>query len=159
MGLNAVQQHVLGLLNNLVVPGQVGTLTAYVQPPTVDELDGARAYIWSPTAQGKRQTMPRGRGFSERNWNVHIWLMYLDSTEDENLDQTFPLLIDAVIAALLVDTMPVFITDPTTGAQSQMLAIGEDFSLDNPPARTPNSLQMLLSSALITTTVREAVQG
>jgi hypothetical protein len=160
VGLNAIQQHVRGVLDGLTVPGQVGTLTAYVQPPTVEELDGARAYIWTPVGKGTRQSMPRGPGFTTRTWNVHIWLMYLDSTNsDTDIEQTFPLLIDAVDAALLAAVMPIFITDPTTEQPSQLLAIGEEYALDYPPARTPGNLQMLLSEALITTTVKEALQA
>jgi hypothetical protein len=70
-----------------------------------------------------------------------------------------PLIIDAIMNKTWTTEMPLFITDPTTGVRSQILAIGEDFELEYPPERTPSTLRMLYYVARLGLDVYEAVQA
>lgn len=115
-----------------------------------------------------RHTMPRNRagqdgsGFQKYNWMVDVYLSYetvSDTTNEPQVDQEFPLFVDAVIAALRTDPMPVFISDPTTNAQTQMTQIGEQMQLDYPPEVTPGSMQLVYYTAKLTTLVVEAVMA
>lgn len=159
MSLNAVQLHVLSLLNGITVPGQSDTLTAYVTPPVVEALDGPRAYIWGGTGREQRRSAPRGYGFKRVNWSVDTFLVYETDSESSDLDETFPLILDAVMGALRAAPMPTQLTDPTTGAVSQMTAIGEDFTIEMPPERLLSPPRLLYYAARVTTTVTEDVQA
>lgn len=161
MGLNAVQTHVQGLLDGLVAPGMAPDekLDCYITPPTVEALDGPKCYVWGGTGRERRRTMPRPIGLKALTWTIDVYLVYETSSEDTNLDQAFPLLIDAVMGALRAAPMPIWITDPTTQARSQLVAIGEDFDLEYPPEMTPATQRLIYYSCRIGATVQEDLKG
>jgi hypothetical protein len=107
--------------------------------------------------------MPRGiapaAGFKRLDWTIDIYLVYLTTPDDSNVDQEFPLIIDAVLTKLWSTTMPVVITDPTTGQVSQVQSIGESWDLEYPPERTPATLRMLYYSSRIAMDVMEVLQA
>lgn len=163
MGLNAVLQHVNGLLQGLPIPGTVPTATvsSVITPPPIEALDGPRAYVWSEGTEGPmtRQSMPRGQGFVTTPWLVDVYLDGLDLADDPTIDQNFPVIIDVIRRALLAATMPLMITDPATGIESQLLEIGERIWPDYPPPRATQKGRTLLYQARIRTLVREAEQA
>ncbi|MER6350669.1 hypothetical protein ABT186_02135 [Streptomyces sp. NPDC001634] len=160
MPLNSTQLFVQGLLDGLPIPGSTQTLEAYITPPTVDELDNPKAYVWGGRLRGTRQSMPRGQGFKRLNWNVDVWLTYETNPDGPSVDQEFPLIVDAVMNKVWTTPMnDTFITDPTTGVKSQILAIGEDFDFEYPPERVPATLRMLYYTARLGLNVYEAVQA
>ncbi len=163
MPLNSCQIYVQGLLDGLAIPGQAQPLQAYITPPTVEDVDGPRAYIWGGRMRGRRQTAPRGipphAGFKRLDWVVDVYLVDMELPDDPGLDQTFPVLVDAVMRQTWTTVMPTYITDPTTGVLSQILQIGEDFELEYPPERTPATLRTLWYSCRLGLNVYEAVQG
>jgi hypothetical protein len=161
--LNSIQQHCLTVIDGLQIPGSPDTLTASIQPPNFDDLDGPRAFIWGGRMRGERQTAPRGEapraGFKRLNWSVDVWLSYLTTPDADDVDQAFPLIIDAVMSAFWATTMPTFITDPVTGLVSQLLQIGEEFELEAPTARATQTQRLLYYTALLSLDVYEAVQA
>lgn len=171
MPLNSIQHYVQGLLDGLVVQDGIPAMKAYITPPTVDTMDGPRAYVWGGRMRGRRQTAPRvgtpaaidsgQSGFKRLDWTVDVFLNYEMNPDVPfaTLDSDFPLIIDAVLAKTWTTTMPTFITDPITGVESQVLAIGEDFDLEYPPERSPNTLRMLYYTARIGLEIYEAVQA
>ena len=163
MPLNSVQMFVANEINNLQVPTIAKPIEAFITPPTVQEIDGPKAYIWGGRNRGRRQTMPRGiapaAGFKRLDWTIDIYLVYETTPDDPNIDQEFPLIIDAVLAKLWTTTMPQIITDPTTGQVSQIQAIGEEWDLEYPPERTPATLRMIWYSSRISMNVLEIVQA
>lgn len=160
MPLNSVQHFVVGLLDGLAIPGSSQTLEAYITPPTVDELDNPKAYVWGGRLRGTRQSMPRGQGFKRLNWSVDVWLTYETNPDSPTVDEEFPLIVDAVMNKVWTTPLnDTFITDPTTGVRSQILAIGEDFDFEYPPERVPATLRMLYYTARLGLNVYEAVQG
>ena len=147
------------------MPGQTQPIDAAIQPPPQEPLDGPLAYVWGGKMRSARQTMPRNRagqvgsGFQVFQWTVDIYLSYetvSDTTNAPQVDQEFPLVVDAVIAALQTDPMPVFLIDPTTGVQTQLTSIGEQMTLTYPPEVTPGSMQLVYYSAKLSTLVVEA---
>lgn len=168
MPLNSVQLYTQGLLNGLSIPfpgGGTTPLEAYITPPTLEDLDGPRAYIWGSRMRATRQAAPRGPGYKHFAWTIDVWLSYLTAPDDASVDQEFPLLVDTVLRQLWTTTMPVFISSTgtvvpagTAGA-TQVLEIGEDFELELPPERTPATLRMLYYAARIGLDVYEVVQG
>jgi len=181
MPLNSVQQYVRNILDGLIIQDGIAALEAYVQPPVLDTLDCPKAYIWGGRMNGKRQTMPRintpqadligHSGFKKINWSVDVFLSYEMNPDVPavDLDQDFPIIIDAILWRTWTTPMPIFI-DPqgnqATQAQliegveySQILAIGEDFELEYPPERVPSTLRMLYYTARIGLEIYEAVQA
>lgn len=159
MGLNSVQQYVKTLLNGLTIPNQASALEAWVVPPNVENISGPRAYIWGGRMREERQTSPRGAGYTWLVWTVDIYLMLLDNPQSATLDQNFPLLADTVMQTLRTTTMPTFINDPTTGARSQILSVGEEFEWEYPPQRATADMRMLIFEARLGATVKEAIQA
>lgn len=161
MPLNSVQLYVQGLLDGLQIPGSPDRLDAYITPPTIEDVDRPKAYIWGARTRGGRQTAPRlpKGGFRKLLWTVDVYLTYESTPDAPAIDQEFPIVVDAVLNVLWKTTMPIFIRDPSTGQRSQILAIGESWDLEYPPERVPATLRMLYYSARISGTVEEAVQG
>ena len=159
--LNSVLQHVKGIIDGLPVPLQSDPLTAHVVPPPMEPLpgNGAIAYITlASRMQGKRQTMPRGAGFTRPEWPVGVTLDFETLPAGPNVEQAFYVMADAVLAALWAAAMPVMITDPATGIQSQLLAIGEDYSVQLAHVVSTAQGRLYLFRGQIVTTVREATQ-
>jgi hypothetical protein len=160
--LHSIQLFVQGLLDGLPVPGSTSqSLEAYITPPVVEELgDNPKAYIWASRMTATRQTMPRGQGFKHLAWDIDVWLSYETLPDSPTVDSEFPLLVDAVMTKLWTTTLvEEFVTDPVTLVRTQVLAIGEDFTLDYPPERTPATLRTLYYTARLGIAVYEAVQG
>lgn len=112
--------------------------------------------------RSRRQATPRGPAFQRYDWQIDIYLSYetvSDTTNDATVDQEFPLILDAVMKALRTTAIPVVITDPTTGATSQIQSIGEDMTLDYPPEESPGSMQLVYYTARLTTLVMEVIQA
>lgn len=179
MPLTSVQLYVKGLIDGLVVQDGIAPIQAFITPPSVDNLDGPKAYVWGGRMNGRRQTMPRvgtpaaiaagHAGFKRLDWVIDVFLNYEmnPDTPATTLDKDFPLIIDAVLEQVWTTTMPIFIdpdgiptVEPVAGVTyTQILAIGEDFDLEYPPERAPRTLQMLYYSARIGLNVYEAVQA
>lgn len=169
MPLNSVQHYTKDLINNMPLPAVMaqrgnGLLDCWITPPVLQSLDGPHCYIWGSHVDPKRQTMPRGAAYKEYPWRMSIWLIYETSAQvgasglNPTLDSEFPVLIDAVTKLLAATTMPILITDPNTGDISQMLWIGESWSLDYPAQRLPATMRMLLYSAEIQMDLMEVFQ-
>lgn len=158
--LNSVFQHVKGVLDGLPLPGQSWPLTVRIVPPPVEPLgDKPIAYLTlAGRMTGKRQTMPRGPGFTGMDWPIGITVDFQDLATDPDLEQAFYLITDAILVALLATPMPVFITDPTTQVKTQLTAIGEDYGMQLGNLVTTASNRVLLFRGQITTTLREKTQ-
>jgi len=158
-----MQQHLLGVLDQLALPGQSSPLQAWVQPPALEATDSAKAYIWGGSGRETRQTMPRGMGFKTIAWNVDVYLFLQTVSDLEavtwDVSQEFPLVIDAVMKACRTADMPIAVTDPTTGDGSQLLAVGESMTLEYPPERAAASQRLVFYTARIGVDMMEAIQG
>lgn len=163
MPLNTVQTYLQGLLQGITLPGQTNTLDCFITPPALQDMDGPHSYIWGGRVDVSRQTMPRGPGYKKYPWRMSVWLVYetgatIAGETNPTIDNEFPLIVDAVTNTLSVATMPLVIQDPDTGQYSQIQAVGESWSLDNPTVRLPETMRLLWYAALITTQVLEVVQ-
>jgi len=112
--------------------------------------------VWATSGSNKRQTAPRGAGFRMMEWDVSVWLMAPGVASDVNADTKFAGLIDAVINALVTDTMPVMETDAVTGKTFQLLSIGEDFSVQQSPVHTLADQRLFMYEALVNVRIKEA---
>ena len=156
MGLNAVQTLAKNITDGISSPLYQRNLVAYVTPPNPGKLPGPAAYIWVTQGLNKRQTAHRSTGFRDTTWTVSVWLMSPGSSTDPNADSAFACLIDAVINAWVTTPMPIPVTDAYTGNTSQMVAIGEDFTVQQSPVHTLSDQRLFLYEALLEFTIREA---
>ena len=176
MPLSSVQQYVQKQLDGLEMPAGIPNLEAWITPPTVEDMDAPRAYIWASRMRARRQTGPRvnvyasGPGFKHLDWTIDVYLSYETTPDTDTKDTDFPGICDAVMTKLWTTTMPIFIDangntialdGPTapTDANSQILAIGEEFDFEYPPERVPATLRMLYFTARFGFNVYEAVQA
>ena len=156
MSVNSVQAHVKNLLSGVTVPNYKQPLSVYITPPNPGKLPGPAAYVWVTNGENSRQTAPRGAGFRKMRWTVSIWLMAPGIATDADADIKFAGFIDAIVEALVTDTMPIIEVDAVTGLAYQLLSIGESFSVEQAPVRALSDQRLLLYEALISLTVEEA---
>jgi hypothetical protein len=148
------------LINGLQIPWDgIPPVTAYITPPAPGAFNGPIALIAGARAQASRETMPRGMGFKNLVWTVEVYLHYQSPPTAPNLDQVFPIIVDAVMAVMWSTTMPKPIEDPTTGAKSSVMSVGERFTVDYPPVRTANKSQTYVYVARIQFEVKELLQA
>ena len=159
MSLVAVQEFVQGVVTGVTVAAYPSPLVSYIAPPIPGDAGVPGAYIWGGTMTEKRQTAPRGQGFKELLWMVDIWLLVIQSNDRVDSDTAFPSLADAVMAALRATSMPVMITDPVSGVQSQVISVGEQFDLDYSPVHTVADQVDVQYVALLRCSVKEVLQG
>lgn len=164
-----------GLLDGLPVPGQAKPMDFYVQAPTLQDMDGPHGYISGARVSASRQAGSRQKylgssntaGYRQYPWQVEIYLVY-ETTGDNNptVDIEFPSILDAVTDVVELAQMPQWIdrngvpipTNTPMPYATQIDAVGERWSLDYPPDRTPATLRMLWYVALLTVNVLEVKQ-
>lgn len=155
-----MQQYVHGLIDGLQVPWDgIPAVTAYITPPAPGAFNGPIALIAGARAQASRETMPRGAGFKNLLWTVEVYLHYQSPPTAPDLDQVFPIIVDAVMVQMWTTKMPLKIDDPTTGYSSATMSVGERFTLDFPPVRTANKSQTYVYVARIQFEVKELLQA
>lgn len=162
-----MQQYVKGLLDGLALPmAELGTLTAYIAPPTPGDQSEPLCYVWGAHAAEKRQTMPRAQpgnlasgGFKVTTHELQLWLYHAEPNDDPSADSLFPVVIDAVCKVLRNTAIQVTLTDSVTGEQSTLLEIGEDIEIGYEPARTLSDQRYMQYEALLVVPVREKVQA
>jgi len=176
MPLNSVQLYVKGLLDGLTIPGPPGeastSLTAWITPPTLEDLDAPRAYIWGGRQRAHRQSMPRVTNFTQStggfkflDYTIDIYVVYLTNPQDTMVDQEFPIILDTILYQLWNTTMPIFIdsqgNEVSEGGEniSQVLSIGEQWDMEYPPEKTPATQRMLYYTARISMLLQEAIQA
>ena len=72
-----------------------------------------------------RQTAPRPVAWASRKYAFQILFVVIDYADAENRESAFTCLADALDIAMSTTLMPLIITDPDTGWQSQIVGIGE----------------------------------
>lgn len=161
MPMNSITQYCYGLLQGLVVPWDgIAPVQAFITPPAPGAFGPAPiAIVAGARMQASRESMPRGMGFKNLIWTVEVYLHYQSVPTAQNLDQIFPIIVDAVMQEMWSTTMPVPIEDPTTGAKSKVMSIGERYTVDYPPIRTANKGQTYVYVARLQFEVKELLQA
>ena len=171
MPVVAAQSFVKGILQNLVPPGDTGLrqpISALITPldPDVNPDGIARVYVWPAGGPGKRLATPRnsGPGYTSAGakqieHDLQVFMVWMDDPSDQNPDLNFPALIDFVWLTLETSPSPSLYTDPATGAQTQMVNLGEKMSYDFVPPRTLEPQSMRRYDARIRCSLTEIYQA
>ncbi len=169
MPLNSVQLYTQTILQGLLLPLDLPPLAAYIAPPNPGEGTQPGAYIWGSRGDEQRRAIPRAQhaNLSTGAWktlthDLDIWLIWLGSSEDPNVNQMFPAIIDAVMATLrntqLLDQQDVLV-DPITLQRSNILNFGERMSWEYAPVRVAADQRFLRFDARITCSAEEWIQA
>lgn len=164
MSLNAVQQAIAGFLNGVQAQGYTEPLACSVDLPiaSVVKVQQPVAFVWGGTGHENRLTIPRGEatagteGWKETLHAISVTVFSIELANDPNRTWRFPNLLDTVMATLRsITPMPQQITDPQTGAVSDLLDLGESFDWDYDIDRTINPQNTLRNMARLDVAVRE----
>jgi hypothetical protein len=174
MPLASVTSFVAGLLDGMTWPAGMQALTSPPPPlvstviptsPTVSA--GPAAYVWFGRVRESRAnaeysagTIPRGYGTKTQNHGILIYVVWTGgSPSDPNAAILFPGMVDAIMANLRTTSLPssgVPVTDPWTGAVTNVVDIGEVQSVDT-YLRELEPMQLQRLDALIEAQVVEVM--
>lgn len=169
MGINTVQYYLKGILDQTVLPLDLGALDAFISPPNPGDGTQPGIYIWGARGTEARATLPRAApgdldsgGQKTLSHDVDAWLVWLGPAVDPLADVLFPAVVDTVLAVLrntpILDRTQ-YATDPVTGQLSQLLNVGEQMSWEYAPVRAVADQRYLRHDALITITIEERIQA
>lgn len=141
MPVLSAMTYLTGLLDGVAMPpagGNTPAMAAYILPPDPNtETQVPTAYVWPTDAAESRDprnagTFPRNTGpgtpsgFKTLVHRVDIFIVWMGSGDDPQTGPIWLGIVDAVMAALRTAyPMPAVITDPDTGAGSQLADVGE----------------------------------
>jgi hypothetical protein len=172
MPVNSVHQILKGILSGLSIPGPAGTsgtLSCFITPPSVRDDPQPAMYIYGGRGTEHRQSLPRAAapyqplgqsGWKQIDHTVDGYLTWFDENYDQNVDSNFLSVVDAVMQALRSAVDPLYYyTDPLTGQQSEVYAIGEKMNYEVAPPRATADQRYLRFDALITIHCWESFQA
>jgi hypothetical protein len=127
MSLTAIQNYVQGLIQGTVGAYDNVPLQAWVDPPTgTASAETPQAYILNAEGEGLRQTMAYTSGFYEDVHQVFVYVEWMFPPGVQNANFAFTNLVDTIINKVRTSyTGAIFITDPVTFQESQLLVIGD----------------------------------
>lgn len=154
MSLNGCLEYLLGQLQGLT-SADLPAATAYITPRRDTVASLPAIYLWCRKPKEKLIAMGGVHGPRRGDYPIDIWLLNQMDPSSATRDQQFQILIDAVLAKLagLKASIPIPITDPTTGAQSYLMDVADEFTTDIDITR--GNRRMLLSRAHISAPVME----
>lgn len=141
MPLNSIQLYVQSVLQGAQGPDAGGNLIygqpwqVYIAPPTPGIAGYAPVvYVWGGRKVEDRWTMGGRTGGNKRlAWEIDVYCWVPDYADGPAIDQAMPVIsdyMDSLFRAVKVNAgLPVPITDPVTGVESQVIDIGERMEL------------------------------
>lgn len=131
MSLTAVQAYVASQLQGLVGAYNNQPLEAWVEPPAANaSAETPQAYVLAAELEGRRQTMAAMSGYYQDIIQVYVYLEWMMAPGLPNGNLAFTNLIDTAITTIRTNyTGAIFITDPVTSQQCQLLVIGDKLSV------------------------------
>lgn len=166
MPLVTAQNHIKGLLQGLPIPGPNGVepLNAFITPPDPYNESAPAAYIWATRGNERRQAVPRNVAGANGGWKtvkqaLDVYLVWFGEDTDPDADTAFPSVVDAVLNALRISPDPARVTDPDSGLEVQLVAIGEDLDWQLGNVRAVADERYLRYDALVHVPFTEFIQA
>lgn len=127
MSITAVQSYVQGLIQGLVGAYNNAPLEAWVDPPVANaSAETPQAYVLAADGEGVRQTMAYTSGFYRDVYQVFVYVEWILPPNTTNGNLAFTNLLDTIVTKVRTSyTGAIEISDPATGATSQLLVIGD----------------------------------
>ncbi len=162
MSITAIQNYVQGLLQGTIGAYNNSPLEAWVDPPTgTASFETPQAYILDADGEGLRQTMGYTSGFYEDVHQVYVYIQWAFAPGTQNANFAFTNLIDTIITKIRTSyTGAIFVTDPVTYQQSQLLVIGDKLRWRYLPQESigDSGQEWLLYTSQLTFEVKEKSQ-
>lgn len=169
MPIVAAQSYTASLLQGMIPPGKTGLskpVNALITPddPDVNPDGIPRCYVWPASGPEKRLAMPRNTGkgtpagWKQTSHALEIFLVWMDTPNDNDADVNFPLFIDWVMDIIRTSPNPAPWIDPASGIASNFANFGEVMKYDFVPPRTLEAQRMRRYDARITCTLLELFQ-
>jgi len=129
--------YIKGLLVSLPMPGSLPDMNAYITPPDPNtETDIPTAYVWPTGGEENRDpekagTVPRNSGpdtasgFKNIEHDIDVYVVWFAADDEADIDNLFPGVVDAVMAAFRFSADPATAVDPYTGQVSTLIDVGE----------------------------------
>jgi len=129
--------YIKGLLASLPMPGSLPDMNAYITPPDPNtETDIPTAYVWPTDGEEGRDpekggTVPRNTGAGTASGtkgtehSIDVYVVWFAASDEPDIDNLFPGIVDAVMAAFRYSADPATAVDPYTEEQSTLVDIGE----------------------------------
>lgn len=158
------------LLDGLAMPSSLPAMRAVIMPPDPnDDSDMPTAYVWPADFDESRDdeqggAIPRNTGPGTPSGNkaiehmIEVFIIYFQAGDDPDADSLFPGIVDAVLAAFRTSADPAPITDPWTGATSNLYDVGEVMRGRIVVSATQDQAMNRLD-CLLTCTVHELIQA
>jgi hypothetical protein len=162
MTVNAVESYVVSLLDGIQSPNMPAPTQAWVMPPPVLQLTpNPQVFVWGGTWNEERHTIPRGKGEKRATYALSIWIQSATTNDpsDEYGPAAFPILIETLLDILRTVTIPIWITDPVTGAETTIQTIGEKMQVTHPTPIADADQRFLWHTATVKATVTEEFTG
>jgi hypothetical protein len=155
------------LLDGIGMPGGTEDLAAYLNPPDPNvESDHPTAVILDADGPEKRLTMPRNLGPNTSagdktiSHTIRIVVYYYMASDDPEGDTLFGGIMDGIMKALRTAwPMPVILTDPYDGSQTQAVNAGEDMSYTRLPPQATKNQRFNLWQGIITVPLLELLEA
>jgi hypothetical protein len=131
---------VKGLLVGLPMPPGLPNMAACITPPDPNtETQVPTAYVWPTDGDESRDpekagTVPRNSGPGTPSGDkgiehsIDVYVVWMASDEEPDIDNLFPGVVDAVMAAFRFSKDPAQAVDPYTGQVSTLIDLGEKMS-------------------------------
>jgi hypothetical protein len=103
--------------------------------------------------------VPRGGGSKESAYTIDVYLLWIGDPSASNIDQLFPLFIEAVLKKLRTVAVPTLITDPTTNVQTNLLEVGERMQVNFALPKSTADQRFMAYEAMISCSVSEWFQS
>lgn len=163
MPLNSMQQYVKKLLDGQV-SAELQPAEVFIAPPNPGDATVPQVFIWGGQLFEERESFPRGQGIGTGgrkwlHWTIAIWVVYPDDAEAYDINTAFPALLDAILETLRAASLPVPLTDPTTGTASDIFYIGEQIRMEYATPRATEDQRIIWQSARIDAQVDEMIQA
>ena len=158
MTLNAVQTYTAALLDGLESAALPPAFAWVLPPPVVPAGENPQIFVWGGSLDEQRATLPRPTGEKRIQHTVYLWILWISDNEVGNV-QNFPLLLDRIRAVARSVTLPVPLTDQTTGEQSVLTDFGERIMQEYGTPTPVEDQRYLINAAQIKIIAHEWITG
>ena len=162
MSITAVENYVATLINGAIGAYNNTPLQAWTEPPTGQATaETPQAFVTAAEYHGQRQTMGGVQGYYVEKHQIYVLVQWAINPQQDQVTRNlaFKNMIDTIINIIRTSyTGVIQITDPATGNNSQLLAIGEQIRGRILPPQSTDSPETLLFSAQLTLEAEEKVQ-
>lgn len=142
-------------------PTSLPPIVSYIMPPQAGDIgDNVEMYVVTNRWHEERMTFGRNQGAWKANhFEVELYLAVAIDRDAADADVAFYTLLDAVQQQLRLLPLPTTLQDPTTAAVSQLVSIGERFTVEMGERRNLSDERLVRETSLVVSEIIEWFQS